>query len=50
MKIVILKPSYVDEKFPEQLCGWRHDPDIDCLLCFMKGMEDREIFEGYDSG
>lgn len=39
MKIIILKPSYVDERFPEQFCGWNHDPKIECLLCDMKKYE-----------
>jgi len=45
MDIIIIKPDCVDEKFPEQPCGWRHDPKIDCLLCFMKVMEEREALD-----
>jgi len=45
MDIIIIKPDYVDEKFPEQPCGWRHNPDINCVLCFMKVMEEREVLD-----
>lgn len=48
MEIIIIKPDYVDERFPEQPCGWRHDPEIDCLLCFMERMEHEEAMREYD--
>jgi len=40
MKIVIIKPSFVDERFPEQPCGWKHDPKIDCVTCFVRLIRD----------
>jgi len=46
LKITIINPFADDpeqDKFPEQLCGWNHDPDIDCSTCLLKRYRDEDF-------